>query len=155
MPSIDAIANSSGMLPGGAVAATTANDLTPGKSAGVLTGSMGMDKDAFLRLFIASLKNQDPTDPMDNKEMLAQFTQFAMIESIDNMSNRFNDLALSESAALIGKQIEAYGPDQQRISGIVERIEQRAGKVVLMVNGVAINPVSVITVTNAAGGSGG
>jgi flagellar basal-body rod modification protein FlgD len=153
MPSIDAIANSSGQLPG-TTAGVAATNTTPGKATGVLTGSMGMDKDAFLRLFIASLKNQDPTDPMDNKEMLAQFTQFAMIESIDNMSNRFNDLALSESAALIGKAIEAYGPDQQRIAGVVERIEQRAGKVVLIVDGVAINPVSVITVTNAAGGSG-
>jgi flagellar basal-body rod modification protein FlgD len=101
------------------------------------------------------LRNQNPTDPMDNKEMLAQFTQFAMIESMDNMSNRFGDLALSESASLIGKSIEAYGPDQQKVSGIVDRIEQRSGKVVLMVGGVAINPVSVITVRNAAGGSGG
>lgn len=153
MASINAIANSSGQLPG-TTTATSNTDLTPGKSSGVLTGSMGMDKDAFLKLFIASLRNQDPTDPMDNKEMLAQFTQFAMIESMDNMSNRFGDLALSESSALIGKVIEAYGPDQQKVTGVVDRIEQRSGKVVLMVGGVAINPVSVITVRNAAGGSG-
>ena len=154
MASINAIANSSGQLPG-TTTATSKTDTTPGQSSGVLTGSMGMDKDAFLKLFIASLRNQDPTDPMDNKEMLAQFTQFAMIESIDNMSNRFGDLALSESSSLIGKVIEAYGPDKKKVSGIVDRIEQRAGKVVLMVGGVAINPVSVITVRNAAGGSGG
>ena len=154
MTSINAIANSSGQLPG-TTTATSKTDTTPGQSSGVLTGSMGMDKDAFLKLFIASLRNQDPTDPMDNKEMLAQFTQFAMIESIDNMSNRFGDLALSESSSLIGKVIEAYGPDKKKVSGIVDRIEQRAGKVVLMVGGVAINPVSVITVRNAAGGSGG
>lgn len=153
MASINAIANSSGQLPG-TTTATSNTDLTPGKSSGVLTGSMGMDKDAFLKLFIASLRNQDPTDPMDNKEMLAQFTQFAMIESMDNMSNRFGDLALSESASLIGKVIEAYGPDKQKVTGVVDRIEQRSGKVVLMVGGVAINPVSVITVRNAAGGSG-
>ena len=153
MASINAIANSSGQLPG-TTTATSKTDTTPGKSSGVLTGSMGMDKDAFLKLFIASLRNQDPTDPMDNKEMLAQFTQFAMIESMDNMSNRFGDLALSESASLIGKVIEAYGPDKQKVTGVVDRIEQRSGKVVLMVGGVAINPVSVITVRNAAGGSG-
>lgn len=154
MASINAIANSSGQLPG-TTTATSKADTTPGKSSGVLAGSMGMDKDAFLKLFIASLRNQDPTDPMDNKEMLAQFTQFAMIESMDNMSKRFGDLALSESAALIGKSIEAYGPNQQKVSGIVDRIEQRSGKVVLMVGGIAIDPISVIAVRNAAGGSGG
>ena len=43
------------------------------------TPSQELDGDAFLMLMLEQLKNQDPTNPMDNSEMLAQQAQFSQL----------------------------------------------------------------------------
>ena len=48
-----------------------------------------MDKDAFLRLLITQLANQDPMHPMEDKEFIAQMAQFSTLEQINNMSVGF------------------------------------------------------------------
>lgn len=40
----------------------------------------------FLRLLTTQLKQQDPTDPVDNKEMLAQMAQFSSVAGITDMN---------------------------------------------------------------------
>src|SRR5690625_7935969 len=44
-----------------------------------------MDKETFLTLFIEGLKNQDPTEPMEHSEMMAQMTNLALMESVSTM----------------------------------------------------------------------
>ncbi len=74
------------------------------------TASNKLDKQAFLLLLITELKNQNPLDPMDNKDFIAQLTQFSTLEQITNMTQSIQDfLALqkgalqAQSASLIGK----------------------------------------------------
>ncbi|MEO7999406.1 MAG: flagellar hook capping FlgD N-terminal domain-containing protein [Gemmatimonadaceae bacterium] len=45
-----------------------------------LTDSMG--KDDFMKLLVAQLKNQDPMNPMDGKDMAAQLAQFSSVEQM-------------------------------------------------------------------------
>ncbi len=46
-----------------------------------------MDKDAFINLLVTQMKYQDPLEPMDNSEMLAQLAQFSALEQMMNVSN--------------------------------------------------------------------
>jgi flagellar basal-body rod modification protein FlgD len=48
-------------------------------------GEMG--KDAFLKLLVAQLKNQDPLAPSDGKEMAAQLAQFTSVEQLVSMND--------------------------------------------------------------------
>ena len=48
-------------------------------------GAMG--KDAFLKLLVAQLKNQDPLSPSDGKEMAAQLAQFSSVEQLVSMND--------------------------------------------------------------------
>ncbi len=45
-----------------------------------------LDKDAFLKLMTMQLKYQNPLDPMDNKDMMAQMAQFTSVEQLKNLS---------------------------------------------------------------------
>lgn len=45
-----------------------------------------LDKDAFLKLMTTQLKYQNPLEPMDNKEMIAQMAQFSSVEQLNNMA---------------------------------------------------------------------
>ena len=45
-----------------------------------------LDKDAFINLLVTQMKYQDPLEPMDNSEMLAQLAQFTALEQMLNVA---------------------------------------------------------------------
>ncbi|MGL4739096.1 MAG: flagellar hook assembly protein FlgD [Cellulosilyticaceae bacterium] len=49
-----------------------------------------MDKDAFMQLLVTQLRYQDPMNPMDNQEMMAQMAQFSALEQMMNVANAVN-----------------------------------------------------------------
>ncbi|GAA0331844.1 hypothetical protein GCM10008967_23080 [Bacillus carboniphilus] len=71
-----------------------------------------LGKDEFLKILMAQLQNQDPLNPMQDKEFIAQMASFSSLEQMMNMSNSFQKLALSQQEAnlinyqqLLGKQV--------------------------------------------------
>lgn len=67
----------------------------------------------FLNLMIQELKLQDPTSPMDSKEMLSTQMQMSTIQTnqetiaaLSSLKESFNQSALSNAASVIGKSIE-------------------------------------------------
>ncbi len=76
------------------------------------TGNKEMDKDAFFKLMMAQLKNQDPTNPLKNHEMAAQLAQFSTLEQMSNMNVTLKEMKagnkpIEEFQALnmIGKKV--------------------------------------------------
>lgn len=71
------------------------------------TKSNELGKDAFLKLMIAQLQNQDPLSPMDNTQMVAQIAQFTSVEQLTNISEQISALgeSLGNDSGLIGKQV--------------------------------------------------
>ena len=55
-------------------------------------GSNQLDKDAFFKLMLTQLKNQDPTNPLKNHEMAAQLAQFSTLEQMNNMNTTLSKI---------------------------------------------------------------
>lgn len=96
----------------GTVTATT--DTTA--SAAAMKKSLGMNKDDFMKLFIAQLQYQDPLKPQDPTAMLDQLSQLSMVEQSYNTSTSMNNLLTAQNNSisltaltLIGKDIKANG----------------------------------------------
>lgn len=75
-------------------------------------GNDKMDKDAFFKLMLAQLKNQDPMNPLKNHEMAAQLAQFSSLEQMTNMNTTLSKLESKATAPenfqalnLIGKTV--------------------------------------------------
>ena len=87
------------------------------------TASNELGKDDFLKLLITQLQNQDPTDPMENQEFIAQMAQFSSLEQMTNMSTSFAKMASfissQEAASTLGKTVELNVGDTTT-TGIVE-----------------------------------
>lgn len=49
-----------------------------------------MDKDMFMKLLVTQLQYQDPLNPMDNQEMMAQVAQFTALEQMKNVADATN-----------------------------------------------------------------
>ena len=50
-----------------------------------------MGKDEFLQLLIAQLSHQDPMNPMEDKDFVAQLAQFSQLEQLENMNSSLSD----------------------------------------------------------------
>lgn len=50
-----------------------------------------LDKDAFLRLLTTQLANQDPLNPMEDKEFIAQLAQFSSLEQMQNLNKNLTE----------------------------------------------------------------
>jgi flagellar basal-body rod modification protein FlgD len=68
-----------------------------------------LDYDAFLRLLIAQMKNQDPTKPTDPAQFVAQLASFSNVEQGIKMNNKLDtlmtSLALSQAEGFIGRTV--------------------------------------------------
>lgn len=56
-------------------------------------GSSAMDQSDFLTLMTAQMKNQDPFDPVDNTQMVAQMAQFSSLAGISEMNTTLQAIA--------------------------------------------------------------
>ena len=67
------------------------------------TNANGMGRDEFLKLLVAQMKHQDPLNPMDGKDMVAQLAQFSSVEQLIalNTSAEAQEQAQGEMALLL------------------------------------------------------
>ncbi|MGL5674982.1 MAG: flagellar hook assembly protein FlgD [Cellulosilyticaceae bacterium] len=69
-----------------------------------------LDKDMFMQLMLTQLQYQDPMNPMDNQEMLAQLAQFTALEQMKNVA----DVAQKQYAqGMIGDYVSYSYKDEQ------------------------------------------
>jgi flagellar basal-body rod modification protein FlgD len=60
-----------------------------------------LGKDAFLKLLIAELSNQDPLNPMDDREFIAQMAQFSTLEQMTNMTKALEGMSSMEQYSAV------------------------------------------------------
>jgi len=81
-----------------------------------------LGSDAFLQLLVAQLKYQDPTNPADSTQFLAQTAQFQMVEKLEQltkMTTEMNQIQHTvQATALLGKQV-SYTVDGEEKTGVV------------------------------------
>lgn len=77
------------------------------------TGSSALGKDAFLKILMTQLQNQDPTNPMKDTEFIAQMAQFSSLEQMQNLTTAFKEFAavqeqsqMIEYSSFVGKQVK-------------------------------------------------
>ena len=81
-----------------------------------------LDKDAFLKLMMMQLKNQNPLNPTDNTEYMNQMAQFSSVEQLTNIAtsqentNKLNSLIssqLEDMSLMIEKLAKDNGGDTE------------------------------------------
>lgn len=99
------------------------------------TGSSEMDKNSFLMLLVTQFKYQDPLNPMDDKEFVAQLAQFnALEQSMQTNENLENLLAAQEkqttisASSYLGREVSARGYGVSVEDGKVSKIEYAAAE---------------------------
>ncbi len=58
----------------------------------IKSANAGMGKDDFLKLLVTQLSHQDPLNPVEDKEFIAQMAQFSTLEQIQNLNKNVESL---------------------------------------------------------------
>lgn len=118
---------------------TIAATSTTGTQTTKKAASQTMDKNAFLQLLVAQLKNQDPMEPLKNEQFLAQLAQFSQLEATQNLEKNGTDSANLQAAALVGMTVTAETEQWGTISGKVESVKISPAGPLLNVGGVQVS----------------
>jgi len=106
-----------------------------------------LDKDAFLKLLVSQVKNQDPMQPQGSAEYVAQLAQFSSLEQMQNLNDNIVGLALlqqnnalmsqlTQSSALIGQNVEWTDPQTGVVhTGQVTSVKLQDGLALLEIDG--------------------
>lgn len=89
------------------------------------TDKSQLGKDAFMKLLVAQLGNQDPTAPMDSNAFVAQLAQFSSVELLQGMGSRLDQLLVATAAnnqatvmQFVGKDVEFQSDELSLTEGI-------------------------------------
>ncbi|WP_349437282.1 flagellar hook assembly protein FlgD [Pararhizobium sp. A13] len=101
---------------------TTASTTTSSSTADAASASLNYD--SFLKLLVAQMKNQDPTEPMDSSEQIAQLATFSQVEQTIKTNTNLESLlartSLSEANAVIGKTVTSADGET---TGVVKEVK--------------------------------
>lgn len=98
------------------------------------TGS-SLDKDAFLKILVTQLSNQDPMSNQDNSQYIAQMAQFSALEQSQNMNTSLEKMLVSqritEGSMMIGKNVAFSVGEDDYVQEMVKSLIIEQGKVYL------------------------
>jgi flagellar basal-body rod modification protein FlgD len=130
---------------------TTATSTTT-STAATDTKEATLNYDSFLKLLVAQMKNQDPTDPMDASEQMSQLASFSTVEQAiktnKHLESLIQETSMAQATSLIGKHITSTDGETK---GIIKAVEinsdgltavLESGKEVLVTTGVTISAAS-------------
>ena len=117
----------------------------------------GSQKDVFLKLLVAQMKYQDPSNPASSSELMAQNATFTQVEKLEEIaSQNASLLALQRSSsagALVGRTVSYTDDDGATKTGLVTsvRLGTDSSEASAMVGGVAVAMGRITEVATAAG----
>ena len=108
--------------------------------------------EAFLKLMVAELQNQDPMNPTDNAQMLQQINQIREISSNDKLSTSLDAVLLGQNmataAGLIGQTVTGTNSLGETTTGTVDRVVFEKGAAKLHVGTAIISVDDIIEMSN-------
>lgn len=87
-------------------------------------GPQKLGKEDFLQLLVTQLSNQDPLNPLDDKEFVAQMAQFSSLEQMMQMNEQLTRVQMTEAASsnaqlstLIGQRVTVRNDTFEVVAG--------------------------------------
>jgi len=120
--------------------ASTPNTSADSGTAAAAAAKQTLDSEDFMKLLIVEMGNQDPLDPMDNTEYIAQMAQFTSLNQtqslVSEMSYMRADIQLQAATSLIGKNV-TISTDNGPITGVPTSVTADTSAVYVTIDGVS------------------
>lgn len=96
-----------------------------------------LDMETFLKLLAVQMANQNPLEPMNDRDYFAQLAQLGTVKGMDGLEKA---MTMGQAASMLGKTVTAVRPGSATtagqnalVVGVVQNITVRDGKTFLQV----------------------
>lgn len=82
-----------------------------------------LGKDAFLKILVTQMKNQNPLEPLKDTEFIGQMAQFSSLEQLTNLNTTMNKFVGNQGASSITDHANLIGTKvfwEQQVNGLME-----------------------------------
>lgn len=108
-----------------------------------------LGRDAFLKLLVAQLKNQDPLNPVDNQQFVAQLAQLQSLEELRSLGEALRVMAdlmvASQAGGMLGRRVRAM-TSWGEVNGFVESLRLEHGRILLSTDAGEVDLQDVVEV---------
>lgn len=95
-----------------------------------------LGKDAFLQLLVTQMKYQDPLNPAEDTDFIAQLAQFSSLEQLQNLNQSFSDTgALNMVGKTATVQWEDSGGKSHEVTGVVDFVTKSGKEMKVSIGG--------------------
>jgi flagellar basal-body rod modification protein FlgD len=133
------------------IGSTTGTTSTTGTATPAQLPGSSLGKDDFLKMLAVQMQNQDPMNPMDDKDFMAQLAQFSSLEQLQNLGASTDQMvasnAITRGMAMIGKTVSYLDSDGHAHSGKVDGLEIGSDGLGLEIGNDLVDPNAVVEVT--------
>jgi flagellar basal-body rod modification protein FlgD len=111
-------------------------------------GSLGQD--AFLKLLVAQMQNQDPTSPEDSGQMMSQLASFSQVSELQDLTASNQALTLgqdfSSAVSLIGKSVTYTDSKGNQETGTVAGVKTDTTGALLQIGSDSVHTGAIVSV---------
>jgi flagellar basal-body rod modification protein FlgD len=111
-------------------------------------GSLGQD--AFLKLLVAQMQNQDPTQPQDSGQMMSQLASFSQVSELQSVVSSQQAMALQQdftgAVSLIGKSVTYTNSQGTQSTGTVSSVKTDTTGSLLQIGNDSIHTGAIVSV---------
>lgn len=108
----------------------------------------------YMKLLVTQLQNQNPLEPLDNKDMAAQLAQFSQLQQMETLNSSFGQVLESVqrgyASSLIGKEVSFEGTAEdgstETMTGTVEKVSIDGDDIILSVGEEEVNLSDVTSI---------
>jgi flagellar basal-body rod modification protein FlgD len=134
------------------VSGVTTTTSTPKTQSTSDSKSATINYESFLKLLVAQMQNQDPTDPLDASQQMSQLASFSGVEQAiktnAHLESLIQETSLTQATSLIGKSVTSA---DGKTSGIVKSVEINSdGLTAVLEDGKKVTVETGITVGSTA-----
>ncbi len=125
------------------------SQISPGSLAEA-AGGKALGQEAFLKLLVAQLQNQDPLNPQENYEFVAQLAQFSSLEQTIGINDRLDQLSL-QNQGLANSQVVGMVGKKATIKGNIVTLDGQGASVPITFTLAAAAESSQVEIRNPQG----
>lgn len=84
-----------------------------------------LDKDSFMKLFVAQMQHQDPLKPMEAYEISAQLAQFSSLEQLYNLNENMNNMIAYQTSQ---NNLQLLSLINKKVAVVTDKLTLQGGK---------------------------
>ena len=117
----------------------------------------GVNSDTFLQLLVAQMQYQDPNNPVDSTQFLAQTAAFEEVQELSTLQTSMASLVSAQQAgaatSMLGQQVTGSDASGNSVTGVVSAVQLTSSGPVLTVGNDSVPFSSITSIGSTTSGS--